>query len=424
MDSPLPPIPPPTDNESEQKVKPPEEGSDTDFSDMEDEVIDDSRRKKEQQKNPDTPNRHSPSHSTSTSSEHPPERKMSQPKPIIRHSGGKPAVQNVGSSPKRTVAFPTRQGLSSISEECQGGPMEKSETVNSNKERSFSSGSIAGSSVFNGSIQSSPPVSPRNGDDDFDALPRRRVTMSVTDFKKPVSSKNRGITLGEPEDVFNKMEDFEMVQRSRVSTISSSTGRHKEYGRKNSKQLQEEARKLSERTINARHGGRKYQTLELFSPDMELRIREKICTALGKKYGGLAHANCAAICIQTVYRQYRLLKRYEEIRKEASNMRKRAQTMNEQRRKPSMVRKSRPVRYHRQLTDLIPNDPLQKAKFLSRELGKESVPHTSSRRHLVERKRSEHTVLKDDRKAEDAAVADSEVVSSYTQWSGCYSTYF
>ena len=340
---------------------------------------------------------------------------MSQPKPIIRHTG-KPTAhsdglfQNVG-SPKKTVAFPTHQGLSSIFEETQNEPT-RSETANANKERTLSSGSTGGSPVPNISIQMTPPVSP-SGDDDFDGLPRRRVTMSMTDFKKPNSNKSQGATLGEAQ-VFSKSEDFEMVQRSRVSTISSSTGRHKEYGRKNSKQLQEEARKLSERAMNSRHGGRKYQTLELFSPDMELRIQEKICNALGKKYGGLARANRAAVCIQTAYRQYKLLKLYEEIRKEASNMRKRSQSMKERHRKPSMVRKNRPMRYHRQLTDLIPNDPLQKAKLLSRELGKESVSHTSLRRHLVEKKRSERSVLIDAKKAEDASQPDSEVVSFYT----------
>lgn len=51
---------------------------------------------------------------------------------------------------------------------------------------------------------------------------------------------------------------------------------------------------------------------------MELRIQQKI----GKKYGGLTHANQAAIVVQTAYRQYQLKKLYDEIRKKRSMLHK------------------------------------------------------------------------------------------------------
>lgn len=300
---------------------------------------------------------------------------MSKPKSIIRNTGkstAPPGSSGAGfTSPKRSVGFP---GLSSISEE------EKS---------------TAPQLAENG-ISSKGPLETVDSGTSIELAPRRRVTMSATEFDRPTSKKMS--VSGEAEDVLGEKEDF-VTMRSRVSTVSSSTGRYKEIGRKNSRQLKEEAAKLSERAVNFRRGGRKVTGLEFISPDMELKIREKICRAIGERYGGLARANRAATTIQTAYRQYKLKKRYDEIRKEASTLRQRAKSMTNPRRRPSLVRRNRPLHYQRQLTALAVNDPLLRARILSKELGKESIPHTSGRRHLVEQKRSERALSANDKEA-------------------------
>ena len=408
MDSPLPPLPPPSENKAEKKKRT-EEGSDTDYSDMEDEGKENHVKKQKLGKS----DHRSPSPTTDKSSAESSMRKMSKPKPIIRNAGKSSGNSSIAGitvqmNPKKSVGFPTSQGLSSISEEEQNGTIGKNKTP----QPVPSDDSLESSVMFESSMETSPPISPlKTSTDDHPSLPRsRRVTMSLTDFKKYSNSQDRS---GEAEDIDSKNDDFGTM-RSRVSTVSSSHGRYKEIGRKNSRQLKQEAAKLSERAQNFRHGGRKFQALELFSPDMELRIREKIYSAIGKKYGGLPRASRAAVVIQTAYRQYKLKKRYDEIRKEASHMRKRAQSLKNPRRNTSIIRKKRPqMRYQRQLTELAVNDPLLKAKLLSQELGKESVPHTSARRHLVEQKRSERALCSEGGEAarEEAAAAVDEAES-------------
>ena len=349
-------------------------------------------------------------------------RKLSQPKPITRNTGV-PKISGGGggaqpgklTSPKRVIASPP---LSSISEEDGGSPKQGQ---GSGKERLHSD------SGFNGSLGRASVSS----ESDSPSTPRRRVTMSVTDLKKPcpfvqqeVSREAESVLQGRREggeDTGNEMDI-----RTRTSTISSSAHRYyKERGRKNSKQLKQEAAKL-ERSPEFHQGKRKIQALELFSPDMELRIREKICSGIGKKYGGLRRANQAAVVIQTAYRQYKLKKRYDEIRREAIKVRRRAQTISDPRRKPSMLRRKRPNRYQRQVTALAgsssatntTSDPLLQTKLRSQELGRESIPHTSSRRALVERQRTEPSQSEETKPSEGTstnnAVVSRELVNVYT----------
>ena len=373
---PLPPPPPPETNTDETET-PADEESDTEYSDiMEND------------------------NSTEVTSQ----RKMSQPKPITRNTG-KPRTEPSGKivSPKRSVTFPPNQGLSSITEE-DGSPRQNKHRGNTGKERLPSDSGFEGSPVFISSVS----VSSEN---DSPMTPRRRVTMSVTDFKKHRSLSEDAADEVEDtpplikKDTPSKMDTLEL--RSRTSTIGTSY--YKERGRKNSKQLKQEAAKL-ERSQNFRPGERKLQALELFSPDMELRIHEKICSGIGKKYGGLAHVTQAAIVIQTAYRQYKLKKRYDEIRKEAIQVRRRAQTMDP-RRRPSMLRQKRPMKYQRQLTALAQNDPLIKTKMVSQELGRESIPHTSSRRELVEKKRNERSKSADTKPEDTTSPDENGVVS-------------
>ena len=326
----------------------------------------------------------SPAHNASTDGTSP-QRKLSQPKPIVRNPV-KPSSHSAVNltSPKRNAAI-ARKNLSSISEEGSPGKDRRREGE-SDKGRLLSEGSLEGSHVFENSFE----ASMEGGCSSPHRL--RGATMSLAVFKKQQCSQSIDLSSAEAEDVLEAESSGYKRMRSRVSTIASSTG--KEYRRKNSKQLKEEAAKL-ERSQNFRPGGRKFQRLELFSPDMELRIREKICSGIGTKYGGIRRATQAAIVIQTAYRQYKLKKRYEEIRKEAIQMRKRAQTMNHPHRTQSMVRRNRPLRYNRQITALATHDPLLKTRLLSHELGQEGIPHTSSRTHLVQQIRSARSVSRE-----------------------------
>ena len=338
---------------------------------MEDSAKENVPKKQKQSRKAENGERRSPSPSAQPSSI------MSKPKPIIRNTGKSatpPGSSGVTlTSPKRSVGFP---GLSSISEEGKNNAPQLVEDGVSSKDRS---------ETFTDSSSS------------IEVAPRRRVTMSAPEFDRP-TSKRRALS-GEAEDVLGEKETVSTM-RSRVSTVSSSNARYKGIGRKSSRQLKEEAAKLSERVMNNRRSGRKVTGLEFISPDMELKVREKICRAIGEKYGGLLRANRAATTIQTAYRQYKMKKRYDEIRKEASTLRKRAMSMTHPRsRKPTLVRRDRPLRYQRQITALAANDPLMKARLLSRELGKESIPHTSGRRHLVEQKRSERALSASNKEA-------------------------
>ena len=354
------------------------------------------------------------------------QQKFSQPKSIIRNvGGGKKAVSSTAIagegrgegrggvvvkivSPKKSVAFPPSENLSIISEEGSPKNTRVVAAATSDKGRKFE-----GLAVFVGVA--------KGEEEKGSGYERRRVTMSMADFKKKsqsedIPSENEEGGEEEEEGQGKKTVDHLEMRRSRTCTISSSSGGSykKEYKRKNSKQLKEAAARL-ERSANFISGGRKFQgRLELFSPDMELRIRDKICSEIGKKYGGLLRASKAAVAIQSAYRQYKLRQRYDKIRKEANQVRKRAQSMKDSRRKPSMIRRNRPPRYNRYISALAPStDPLLKTKLLSQDIGREGMSHMSSRRQLVEKARSERSV------EEDKSVVGRE--SSGTSESGAVS---
>ena len=334
--------------------------------------------------------------------------KFSRPKPIIARSvssGGGITVATGGgtpvktTSPKRSVVAPPSRNLSSISEEEGGSPEQNRSTTG--KDRLPSDSGFEGSPVFGGGLTVG-----GEGEEEATQQPRRRVTMSASDFKKKSQSQD----LPSEDDVETEREsglgrfDHLEMRRSRTSTISSSCGGSykKEYKRKNSKQLKEAAAKL-ERSPDFISGGRKLNRLELFSPDMELRIREKICSEIGKRYGGLTRANKSAIVIQSAYRQYKLRQQYNKIRKEANQVRQRAQSMKDPRRRPSMIRRNRPNRYNRNVSALAPStDPLLKTKLLSQDIGRPGMSHMSSRRQLVEKARSERSLSEGRRSAEPA----------------------
>ena len=226
---------------------------------------------------------------------------------------------------------------------------------------------------------------------------------------------------GEEDDELGDMRDLKSSIRSRTMTISAlqagSGRKHVELGRRRRKDAKTEAARILKRRNSLTHFRRGQRIilkeLELISPDVEAKIREKICKAIGNKFGGLQRATQAAITIQRAYRQYKLKKRFDEIRKEASQMRRRAISMINTHRRPSMLRRQRNQRYHREMSITSTNDPLLRTKQAALNVTRERSSHTSSRLHLVQQKRNEHSLSK----LEEERAA-SPLVSMCVGWGG------
>ena len=107
--------------------------------------------------------------------------------------------------------------------------------------------------------------------------------------------------------------------------------------------------------------------LELISPDFESKIRDKITKSVGEKYGGLEKATQAAIKIQQSWRQFKLRSRFQKIKQQNKSqlqqqLRQRAQTMRNPRRRPSIMKKRGKRAYHREASvAAIPSTEQQKA---------------------------------------------------------------
>ena len=224
----------------------------------------------------------------------------------------------------------------------------------------------------------------------------------------------------EEEDELGDMRDLKSSIRSRTMTISAlqgRSGRGPELGRRRRKDVKTEAARILKRRNSLTHFRRGQRIilkeLELISPDVEAKIREKICKAIGNKFGGLQRATQAAITIQRAYRQYKLKKRFDEIRKEASQMRRRAISMSNTRRRPSILRRQRNERYRREMSITSTNDPLLRTKQAALNVTRERSSHTSSRLHLVQQKRNENSLSK---LVEERAA--SPLVSMCCGWGG------
>ena len=231
---------------------------------------------------------------------------------------------------------------------------------------------------------------------------RKAVSLAdVKDKSQSISQDSYGlITVDEEEeeeDELGDMRDLKSSIRSRTQTISALQGGRKpvELGRRRRKDVKTEAARILKRRNSLTHFRRGQRIilkeLELISPDVEAKIREKICKAIGNKFGGLQKATQAAITIQRAYRQYKLKKRFDEIRKEASQMRRRAISMSNTRRRPSMLRRQR---YRREMSITSANDPLLRTKQAALNVTRERSSYTSSRLHLVQQKRNEHSLSK------------------------------
>lgn len=225
---------------------------------------------------------------------------------------------------------------------------------------------------------------------------------------------------GEKEGEFSE-EDKARSIRSRTKTISSARPGKREFvGRKSRMELMKVAIDMQS-FGNYRPGKRILNERELLSPEVELKVQEKVCNSLGKKYGGLKRAVKAAITIQRAYRDYKLRKRFEEIRFKAGVVRKRAQTMKGPQRKPSLLRKQRPEKYSRQVTS--PTDPMQQAREISNKLSSNRFSPSTTRLYLLRAKSQVDSLSdkdKDDstaakptlqfRKPEECKIEDEEAV--------------
>ena len=165
---------------------------------------------------------------------------------------------------------------------------------------------------------------------------RRIVTLADPRYKVNAMSMDRfgglddSVILdevdGEEEDELTDMNSFQNRIRKRTQTLAvSAAGRDQHFGRKNRREIRREIRGRNNSLININSNNvLTIRELELISPDMEARIRDKICNAIGEKYGGREVATKAAITIQHAYRQYKIKRRFLEIRREANPLRKRA----------------------------------------------------------------------------------------------------
>ena len=159
----------------------------------------------------------------------------------------------------------------------------------------------------------------------------------------------------EEEDKLGELTNTtQMSMRLRTKTLSYSTGvssrttvepgRINERTRRAMKEKQFAHKRHHSLTDLRLIRGEFTKELELISPDFESKIRERIQRGVSKKYGGLEKANEAAIKIQHCWRQYKLRSRFQKIKQQNKSqlqlqMRKRAQSMRDPRRRPSIMKK-------------------------------------------------------------------------------------
>ena len=226
----------------------------------------------------------------------------------------------------------------------------------------------------------------------------------------------------EEEDVLGDLIKMDPKQRirSRTKTLSSSSGVSRrtavELGRntRSKKEIQERQLKLKRHhsLTDLRLIGKEFsKELELISPDFESKIRERICQAISEKYGGMEKATQAAVKIQQSWRQYKLRSRFQKIKQQNKSqlqlqLRKRAQSMRDPKRRPSIMRKRNKV-YHREssTTAMSPMSPVSPVSPVSRATSKLA---TGKERHMLGQTRSPPTVKISEQFAEGVEEAESD----------------
>ena len=232
------------------------------------------------------------------------------------------------------------------------------------------------------------------------SMKKRAVTLA--DMKNKPNFMKHDLTESvedREDDVLCELEEKNAGQqvRSRTNTLAAVYGlrgrKPLEQGRRKKREIKKLKRQSSLTDISQAHKEPLtfMRELELISPDFEARIRQRICRAIGDKYGGLTKATKAATTIQRAYRGYKMKRQFLEIRKRKDiPLRKRAQSLRDPRRRPSILRRN--MKYRREISVGDPTkDPLLKAKEAGRLLSKErnSHGHSGTRLALIHKKRSE-----------------------------------
>lgn len=204
----------------------------------------------------------------------------------------------------------------------------------------------------------------------------------------------------EEEDTLDELASFKTDVRARTHTLSALTGgkRRMELGRKKLKEHRLEMKRFSSVSTSTglsqgvepspRERADTKHELELLSPILQAKIRNMTLKRIFTKYGGKDVVTRAVEVITSAYQTYRLKRRFLERQKEKREnrtlQRKRALSLRQPNRRPSIMYKNRD-RYKTE------KDPILKSKETAVRLAKERVPHAHSgaRQELVERRRSE-----------------------------------
>lgn len=208
----------------------------------------------------------------------------------------------------------------------------------------------------------------------------------------------------EEEDTLDELASFKCDVRSRTQTLSALSGgkRRMELGRKRLRQHKLEMKRFSSMSAStglsegAEHGPRErantIHELELLSPILQAKIRNMTLKKIYSKYGGKDVVMRAVEVITSAYQTYKLrsrfLERQKEKREKRTEQRKRAQSLRQPHRRPSIMNRNR----SRYKTD---KDPILKSTETAERLAKERVPHAHSgaRQELMEKRRSETSLM-------------------------------
>ena len=255
-------------------------------------------------------------------------------------------------------------------------------------------------------------------------------TKSRSSTKRKVVLDDIDIDPEEAEDQLNEMGSFPMNIRSRTQTLSALTGgkRRMEIGRKKLREHRSDMKRFSSMTtpldtiqdaeLLAKDKLNWKKELELLSPLLQAKIRNMTLKKIYAEYGGKDIVTKAVSVIEEAYRTYKLQKRFQERLKEKREnrtmQRKRAQSLRQPNRHPSIMSKER--RYRAKSRDK--QDPLAKSKEAAERLAKERLPHAHSgaRQELMEKRRSEvsldsvgSSICQDGLPEEDEEEKDDEV---------------
>ncbi len=213
------------------------------------------------------------------------------------------------------------------------------------------------------------------------------------------------IMRGEEDDKLDELGSFSKNIRSRTQTLSALTGgkRRMEIGRKKMHQHRIDMKRFSSMStplsstqdaeLLAKDKMNWKKELELLSPILQAKIRNMTLKRIYAEYGGKDIVTKAVSVIEEAYRTYKLHKRFQERLKEKREnrtmQRKRAQSLRQPNRRPSIMSKTNRYR------SKAKQDPVAKTKEAAERLAKERLPHAHSgtRLELMEKRRRSEVSL-------------------------------